>query len=86
MKIQKDSKDQIYTEIENVRITYVPATGRGGDKDWAGSDVIRIQAKEGPNSNRLYPGAEFPASSPEDFADFVAAICTVYADGRRAAP
>ena len=35
---------QIYGEVENVRITYVPAGERRREANWAGTDVIRIQA------------------------------------------
>ncbi len=82
MKTQKDSKDHIYAEIENVRVTYIPAKDRDGSKDWAGSDVIRVQAKRDSTSNSLYMGAEFPVPSPEAFGQFIAAVCQVYAEGR----
>jgi hypothetical protein len=85
MKTQQDSRGQTYTEIENIRVTYIPAKGREKPKNWAGSDVIRVQAKKDSTSNSLHPGAEVPVSSPEAFGELVAAICQVYAEGRERA-
>jgi hypothetical protein len=82
MTLQKDSRDHLYAEIENIRVTYIPAKDRAAGKDWADSDVIRIQSYKGPNDKALHPGAEIPISSPEVFGQFVAAICQVYAQGR----
>jgi hypothetical protein len=82
MKTQKDSKGHIYADVETIRVTYIPAQDREGSKDWAGSDVIRVQAYKGPTDRSLHMGAEFPVSSPEVFGQFVGAICQVYTEGR----
>lgn len=79
--MQKDSPDHLYVDVENVRITYVPAKDRSPAADWAGSDVIRIQAYKG-HGKALNPGAELPIGSPETFIQFVSALCTVYNEGR----
>jgi hypothetical protein len=34
----------VYEEVGNLRITFVPADERKPGADWAGSDVIRVQA------------------------------------------
>jgi len=82
MKLLKDSAGHLYAEIENIRITYIPAKDRATGKDWAGSDVVRIQSYRGPNDKSLNMGAEFPISSTEVLGEFVAAICQIYIEGR----
>lgn len=82
MTIQEDTRGHIYAEVENIRVTYIPAKDRDGSKDWAGADVIRLQAYRGGEDKSLHRGAEFPVSSPETFGQCVAAICQVYAEGR----
>jgi len=82
MKTQKDGKGHIYADIENIRVTYIPAKDRSGSKDWAGSDVIRVQSYKSDADRSLHMGAELPVESPEVFGQFVAAICQVYAEGR----
>lgn len=84
--IEYDAKRQPYVEVENVRLTYVPASTRQPGKDWSGSDVIRVQAHKDPaTSKALFPGAEIPLD-PKDrtawFLEFVGAL----ADLIRAAP
>lgn len=83
MQLQKDGPGHLYAEVENIRITYIPAKDRAAGKDWAGSDVIRIQSYKGLNDKALNMGAELPISSPEKFGEFVAAICQVYIEGRQ---
>lgn len=80
-----DGKGHIYSDVSNIRVTYIPARDRDPGKDWAGSDVIRVQSyREDPSiSQSLHQGAEFPISDPEVFGQFVAAICEVYATGRQ---
>jgi hypothetical protein len=86
MKTHKDSKGHIYADVENIRVTYIPASDRDASKDWAGSDVIRVQAYKAPAPDRsLHMGAEIPISSPEVFGEFVGAICQIYTEGRDAA-
>jgi len=82
MQTQRDNKGHIYARVGNIRVTYIPAEDREPDKDWSGSDVIRVNAYKDSTSNSIFQGAEFPVATPTDFADFVAAICQVYAEGR----
>jgi len=82
MKTQKDNKGHIYADVGNIRVTYIPARDRDASKEWAGSDVIRVQAYKSHTDNSLHMGAEFPVLSPEDFGQFVAALCQVYAEGK----
>jgi len=82
MQLQKDTRQHLYAEVQNIRITYVPAKDRAPGAEWAGSDVIRLQAYKGPSDKSLHMGAELPVPSPEVFGEFVAAICQVYVEGR----
>jgi hypothetical protein len=63
-------------------VSHIPAADRSPDKNWAGSDVIRVQSYKGPNDKSLFMGAELPISSPEVFGDFIAALCAVYVQGK----
>jgi hypothetical protein len=57
VKIKKDGSENLFTDVENIRITYQPKSKRSPEKDWAGSDVIRIQAYRGDKvqSHNLFP-------------------------------
>ena len=81
MLLQKDSKNHLFAEVENIRITYIPASDRKPEADWAESDVLRLQAYKGSNDKSLHMGAELPISSPEEFGALVAALCRVYIEG-----
>ncbi|MGC8605227.1 MAG: hypothetical protein ACP5VS_16290 [Desulfomonilaceae bacterium] len=76
MQIQKDGSGNPYVEVGNVRITYVPRSQRQSAKDWAGSDVIRIQAyKDDPAvCKALFPGAEFPVESHKQVVELISAV------------
>jgi len=76
-----DSSGNLYAEVDNIRITYVQAARRADDKEWAGSDVMRIQAYKG-EGKRLFPGAEFLVSDDLSFVRMVEALCEVYRTGR----
>lgn len=63
MKIEHDKKkndyiDLIYADRKQTRLTFVPGSTRGGDKDWAGMSVIRVQSYG--EGNRLIMGPEIP--------------------------
>jgi hypothetical protein len=78
--MKRDGSNHLFTEIENIRLTYVPASDRSKDADWAGSDVIRIQAYKGAGQ-ALHMGAEMPVKSPTVFVRLIAALCAVYDEG-----
>jgi len=80
--MKKDQANHLYTEVENIRITYVPAKDRGKDADWAGSDVIRLQAYKGVGKS-LHMGAEMPVQSPTAFVELITALCQAYSQGVR---
>jgi hypothetical protein len=82
MATLRDGKGHVYANVSNIRVTYIPAADRDPDKDWADSDVLRVQSYRDGTSGALHQGAEIPIASPEIFGHFVAAICEAYADGR----
>lgn len=73
-----------YLDSGNLRVTYVPATGRGPEADWAGSDVVRIQAyrQDPADGQALHRGAEFPVTGELAFIQLVQTLCEVYRAGR----
>ena len=79
---QTDGKGHVYVDVENIRITYIPAIDRDPDKDWSGSDVFRIQAYRGPDDKSLFKGAELPISSPKTFAELISGLCTLYIESK----
>jgi hypothetical protein len=82
MDLIKDNKNHLFAEVGNCRVTYIPARDRSPDKDWAGSDVIRLQAYRGADSKALHMGAELPIESPAEFVELIAALCQLYTEGR----
>jgi hypothetical protein len=78
----RDSANHLYEELQNIRITYVPAADRTEKNNWAGSDVIRIQSHKGEKGNALHMGAELPIKNPDVFVEMIAKLCTVYHAGR----
>jgi hypothetical protein len=80
--MEKDKNSHIYMEVSNIRITYVPSADRTENSDWAGHDVLRIQAYQNDTNKRLHNGAELPIETPDRFIEFISALCTVYNNGR----
>ncbi len=83
MDLPKDGSNHMYAEVENIRITYIPASDRATDKDWSNSDVIRIQSYKSANDKSLNMGAELPIRSTKVFFKFITAIRRVYFEGRK---
>ena len=82
--IQRDGANHLFTEVENIRITYVPARDREEVDNWAGSDVLRVQAYLGSDGCRLHEGAELPVPNAEVFVELVSALCVICSVGGRA--
>jgi len=82
----QDGAGHEFLEVDNVRITYVPARDRSPGANWSGSDVLRIQAYRSDSDKSLHMGAELPVRSPDAFIGLIAAICGIYATGRRTTP
>ena len=81
--MQRDSANHVFVEVENIRITYVPATDRAPNSDWAGSDVLRFQAYKNSENRALNPGPEFPVETPQAIIELIEALCQVYNAGQR---
>ena len=74
--VQKDSRDNIFVELENIRISYVKQSNRGLDKDWPEADVLRIQAYRGEGKS-LHRGAELPIYDKENINDLINALTII---------
>ncbi len=85
MNTQTDGKGHTFVDVENIRITYIPAADRDPDKDWVGSDVLRIQAYRGPDDRSLFQGAEFPISSSRSLVELISGLCILYLQSRSGA-
>ena len=79
-----DQAGHEWERVGNVRVTFIPQHERDPGKDWAGADVLRIQAYKDDQTESLFPGAEFPVPDSDAFADLVRALCRVYLRGRGA--
>lgn len=82
--VDVDSAGNVCRDVDNLRITYVPAASREHAKNWAGQDVLRVQSYRGGDNAALHRGAEFPIESPDSFVALLSALCSVYNAGRRA--
>jgi hypothetical protein len=80
--IERDSRGNFYIETGNLRLTWVRTQNREDAKDWAESDVIRIQAYRG-QGRQLHIGAELPVESGADAKDLLEAVRTLMAEAVR---
>jgi hypothetical protein len=78
-----DSANHVFTEVGNIRITYIPARDREEAKNWAGSDVLRLQSYRGEDGSSLHKGAELPVPNAEVFVELISALCMTYNEGRK---
>ncbi len=76
--MQFDQSHHRYEDLGLVRITYVPRADRTTAKDWAGCDVMRIQAYTNDVDRSLRPGPEIPIREADDITRLIAALCAVY--------
>jgi hypothetical protein len=75
MTKDKDRRDQNYKNVGPVRVTYIKGDSRHAARNWAGKDVIRIQAYVGAKVRcRLHRGAEIPLDGPAGVLDLIAAL------------
>ncbi len=78
MTIQRDSKNQPYVDVENLRITGVSNNTRDPDKQWGQSDMIRFQAYKGDGTKALHMGAEIPVQSANDLLGIIQGMIAVH--------
>lgn len=82
MTVQVDQRNQPYVDVDNIRITFVPATVRDPDKRWEATDMLRFNAYRDDGTSAIHRGAEIPLPSAERLVELIAAMCAVYAVGR----
>ncbi len=71
-----DARGQRFENVGPVRLTYIKKEQRSAGRDWAGKDVIRIQAYVGAATRgRLHPGAEIPVDGPGGVLEVITALC-----------
>ena len=75
-KIEKDGAGQSYLDIYNkyYRLTYVSKDTRHEAANWAGKDVIRIQAYKG-KGHALHPGPEILIDTEKDIYELISSLC-----------
>ena len=71
--ITVDSSGNEFVNVGTVRLTYIKAENRDEKKNWAGQDVIRIQAYKD-DSNQLHQGAEIPIGDRESSLDLLLGV------------
>lgn len=76
--METDSKGNIFVDVGNVRISYIESQKRLMSKDWAETDVIRIQAYKGRDTKALHMGAEIPIEKTEKIIDLMEALIKIY--------
>lgn len=77
----QDSSGNTYINVGNLRVTYVPGDQRTEANNWAGADVIGIQAYRGSDDDALHRRAEFPVESDGALIDLIGALCELYRRG-----
>ena len=80
--MEQDENGHWFVEVGNLRLTFIPKKDRTDAKDWAGSDVIRIQAYRNNKDKSLHMGAEYPVSGEADITKLMLGIRGVYAKGQ----
>lgn len=80
--LERDRNGHVYSRVKNVRVTYIPASDRQPEDDWANSDVIRVQSYKNSEDNSLHIGIELPIPSPDVFSQFIASLCEIYIEGK----
>ena len=53
----KDSSNNIYENVGNIRITYKQQSNRNAEKDWADTDVLSFRAYKNADTDALHMGA-----------------------------
>ena len=77
--MEQDGNNHWFVEVGNLRLTFIPKKDRPNAKDWAGSDVIRIQARRNDRNASLHMGAEYPVSGESDVTKLMLGLRGLYA-------
>ncbi len=76
--MQKDSSDNIYENVGNIRITYKQQSNRDAEKDWAETDVLSFRAYKNADTDSLHMGAELTLKNKETILELIEALCRLY--------
>lgn len=76
--LKEDSNGNFYEDVDNIRITLIEKELRNPDKNWAGTDTIRIQAYKGDETKALHLGAEIPIQNDGTFLKLIEGLCRLY--------
>lgn len=76
--MQKDSSDNIYENVGNIRITYKQQSNRDAEKDWAETDVLSFRAYKNADTDALHMGAELTLKNKETILELIEALCRLY--------
>jgi hypothetical protein len=74
----KDSSNNIYENVSNIRITYKQQSNRVAEKDWAETDVLSFRAYKNADTDALHMGAELTLKSKETILELIEALCRLY--------
>ena len=76
--MQKDSSDNVYENVGNIRITYKQQSNRDSEKDWADTDVLSFRAYKNADTDALHMGAELTLKNKETILELIEALCRLY--------
>ena len=66
MEFKTDSSGQVYVDVDNVRLTFIPSESRPPEKNWADKKYyVRFSAYTG-EGNKIHLGAELPINGIDD--------------------
>lgn len=74
----KDSSNNIYENVGNMRITYKQQSNRNTEKDWADTDVLSFRAYKNADTDALHMGAELTLKNKETILELIEALCRLY--------
>jgi len=74
----KDSSNNIYENVGNIRITYKQQNNRDAEKDWAETDVLSFRAYKNADTDALHMGAELTLKNKETILELIEALCRLY--------
>lgn len=76
--MQKDSSNNNYEDIGNIRVTYKKQSNRDAEKDQADTDVISFRAYKNADTDALHMGAELTLKNKETILELIEALCRLY--------
>jgi len=74
----KDSSNNDYEDVGNIRVTYKKQSNRDSEKDWANTDVISFRAYRGEDKSSLHMGPELILTNKETILELIETLCRLY--------